>query len=326
MPVPLPVARPVATPVSPPVLDPRWALFLQVAAAGSLSKAALALDWPQSMVSRQITQLEQACGERLFHRTGRGVVLTELGQQLHSRVTALQREADGLADEIRSARGTPRGEVRVGLLPSAVRRFGGPLAAAVRQQLPGVRLHLVEGASATLEEQLALGRLDMAVVLREADDAHHHNPEPAEPVLATMGLQLAGPLGDARLASGQIALAELAGLPLVVPSRPHLLRARLDALAARHSLNLQVALEADSVNLQLEVVASGGGYAIASALPGQADARLAWALIVQPVLTRHVVLADSLRRPQTRASRAVRRLLCAQAEPAPAAPSHPPAG
>ncbi|NDY93896.1 LysR family transcriptional regulator [Ideonella livida] len=306
----------------PPVLDPRWALFLQVAQAGSLSKAALALDQPQSLVSRQITALEQACGERLFHRTGRGVVLTALGEQLLSRVERLQREADGLADEIRNARGTPSGEVRVGLLPSAVRRFGGPLAKAVRQQLPGVRLHLAEGASTPLEELLQLGRLDMAVVLREADDAtealHAGVAPPApgeEPVLATLALQLTGPCGDPLLASGQVPLAALAGVPLVVPARPHLLRARLDALAQHHGLDLRVALEADSVQLQLEVVAAGGGYAIASALPGQADARLAWARIVQPTLIRRVVLAESLRRPQTGATRAVRRLLCALAEP-----------
>src|SRR5207253_8933108 len=58
------------------IIDPRWTLFVRVVAAGSLSKAAVLLDMPQSMVSRNIALLESQCGERLFHRTGRGVVLT----------------------------------------------------------------------------------------------------------------------------------------------------------------------------------------------------------------------------------------------------------
>jgi DNA-binding transcriptional LysR family regulator len=287
------------------IVDPRWRVFVRVAASGSLSKAAAVLAMPQSMVSRHIAQLEQQCGQRLFSRTGRGVLLTEFGAQVLPRVSQLGADADALADDIRSARGQPVGEVLVGLLPSAVARYAGPLFAAVRQQTPGVRLHLVEGASAQLEERLDEGRLDMAMVLREdkgsIGDAH---------VLARLVLQLVGPRGDPVLADGDVPLAALSDLPLVVPARPHLLRARLDRLVITHRLALRIAVEVDSIGLQHEIVAAGGGYAITSAPPGASDERLAVARIVQPVLERFLVLAESPRRPQTRASREVRRLLC----------------
>lgn len=294
---------------APTIVDPRWLVFLQVSASGSLSRAAAALDMPQSMVSRHIAQLEQQCGERLFRRTGRGVVLTEFGEQMLPRVTRLAAEADALADDIRSARGQPAGEVLLGLLPSAVNHYAGPLFAAARAQLPAVRLHLTEAASAQLEEHLREGRLDMAVVLKEDEasigDCH---------VLARVPLHLVGPRGDAVVANGDVPLAALTGLPLVVPGRPHLLRARLDRLASEHGVALQAAVEVDSVRLQYEVVAAGGGYAIASVLPGKLDARLASSRIVDPVLERFVVLAESPRRPQTRATRAVRRLVSAVAD------------
>ena len=287
-----------------PIIDARWLLFMRVAASGSLSKTAATLDMPQSMVSRNIAQLEQQCGQRLFRRTGRGVVLTEFGQQMQPRVARLVDEADALADDIRNARGQPVGEVLVGLLPSAVGQFAAPLFAAVREHLPGVRLHLVEGASAQLEEQLRDGRLDMAIVLREDEasigDAH---------VLARVPLHLVGRRGDTLVSQHEVALAALSGVPLVVPSRPHLLRTRLDRLASDHALPLQVAVEADSVRLQCEIAAAGGGYAIASAQPGQLDARLASARIVRPVLERFVVLAESPLRPHTRATLEVRRLI-----------------
>ncbi|AHL34587.1 LysR family transcriptional regulator [Pseudomonas brassicacearum] len=292
------------------IVDPRWTLFVRVAAAGSLSKAAVLLDMPQSMVSRNIAQLEAQCGERLFQRTGRGVVLTEFGEQLLPCVSSLLADAEGLADDIRTRRGKPVGEVVVGMLPSAVRRFAGTLFAAVQAQMPGVRLHLIEGASAQLEEQLHDGRLDMALVLRENEASIGEAY-----LLARLPLHLVGPATDSIFAHRDIALKQLAGLRLVVPGRPHLLRARLDQLAVEQAVELCVAVEADSVQLQYEVVAAGGGYAIASVLPGSLDQRLMSSRIVDPVLERFVVLAESPRRPVTRASREVRRLICSLSMP-----------
>jgi len=292
------------------IVDPRWILFVRVAAAGSLSKAATLLDMPQSMVSRNVAWLEMQCGERLFHRTGRGVVLTELGERLLPGVSSLLADAEGLADDIRNLRGKPVGEVVVGMLPSAVRRFAGALFAAVRAQMPGVRLHLIEGASAQLEEQLHDGRLDMALVLRE-DEASIGEAS----LLARFPLHLVGPAMDPGLGNRDIALTQLSGLPLVVPGRPHRLRARLDQLAVEHAMTLSVAVEADSVQLQYEVVAAGGGYAIASVLPGSLDQRLTSSRIIEPVLERFVVLVESPRRPLTRASREVRQLICHLAMP-----------
>lgn len=75
------------------ILDPKWSVFIKVAELGSLTKAATAIDVPQSMVSRHISQLEQQCGSRLFRRTGRGVVLTEFGEQIFPRIEALIAEA-----------------------------------------------------------------------------------------------------------------------------------------------------------------------------------------------------------------------------------------
>ena len=292
----------------PPILDARWQTFLRVAELGSLSKASAALVMPQSMVSRAISHLERQCGEQLFVRTGRGVTLTEFGALLMPRVTQLEADAASLIEDIRGARGQIVGEVRIGLLPTAVTRYCGPLCAQVCVQMPGVRLHLVEGSSAQLEEQLREGRLDMAVVLRE-------NPDDIgdERILARVPLHLVGRYGDEAVAQGDVPLARLSGLPLVVPSRPHLLRARLDRLADAHGLRLNVVTEADSVQLQCEVAAVGGAYAIMS-IAGVIGERLTSAPIVHPTLERFVVLAVSPRRPHTRATREVHRLIDALAD------------
>src|SRR5215510_2039750 len=127
------------------ILDSRWTLFVKVTELGSLTHAAAVLDMPQPVISRQIGALERECGARLFRRTGRGVVLTDFGEQIFPRVKALIARADQLVDDIRTSSGEPLGDVRLGLLPSAVTLFSGKLYREVAQRFPKVRLHFTEG-------------------------------------------------------------------------------------------------------------------------------------------------------------------------------------
>lgn len=283
------------------LVDARWRVFLKVADLRSISGAAVAVDLPQSVVSRQIAQLEAEAGTRLFRRTGRGVVLTEFGEQVYPRIVALIRQADQLADDMRSLSGVPMGDVRFGLLPSTVPSLAGPLFAHVRKHWPEVRLHLTEGSSAQLEEWLGHGRLDMALLLREEDSA-----QPGETVLVRLPLCLVVPAGDPVAKRKSIAFDEVARLPLVLPSEPHPLRARLAALARERKLSLVQALEADSIRLQHEIVACGGGFAVTSgALTPQEARRLVAVRITRPALWRSVVLGIASQRPHTLATRSV---------------------
>lgn len=184
------------------ILDSKWHLFVKVADVGSVSGAALALDLPLSVVSRNVAQLERDAGARLFQRTGRGVVLTEFGQGVYPRIRTLIVEAEALADEMLTRKGMPIGDVRFGMLPSTVPVLAGRLFTEVRNKWPQVRLHLTEGSSAQLEEWLIQGRLDIAILLRE--DAE----KPGETVIDRIPLYL------------------------VVPSA-HPLRARVDARRMR---------------------------------------------------------------------------------------------
>jgi len=64
-----------------------WKLFLDAAEFGSLSKVAVAYGTSQPHISRRVSELEQACGGRLFERNGRGVALASaMGQQLAKRL------------------------------------------------------------------------------------------------------------------------------------------------------------------------------------------------------------------------------------------------
>jgi DNA-binding transcriptional LysR family regulator len=293
----------------PSILDPKWQLFIKVAELGSISKAALHQDVPQSMVSRHMTQLEQDCGARLFRRTGRGVVLTEFGALIFPRIQQLIAASDQLSDDIQTSGGLPRGEVGIGLLPSIVPILAGRLFAAVRERFPEVHLHLTEGSSAQLQEWLADGRLDMSFLLREENEF-----QGVEPVVTQLPLHLIGPSGDPLTSRKTVSFQELQGLPLILPSAPHLLRVRLDKLALNRNIQLHVSVEADSIQLQHEIAAAGGGYAItvAPAKAGNASG-LSAARLVQPQLSRAIVLGTTTHRPHTLATREVQRLVLTMA-------------
>ena len=94
-----------------------WKLFIDAAELGSLSKVAAAYGTSQPHISRRIGDLEHECGGRLFQRTGRGVVLTELGQRIAPQVRAWLASTEQLANDVRTSAGTPIGKVRIGSLP-----------------------------------------------------------------------------------------------------------------------------------------------------------------------------------------------------------------
>ena len=95
----------------------RLRLFVQVAELGSLTKAAVARDSTQSLISRQIAALERECGGRLFERTGRGVKLSPFGSDILPRVVRLLADADQLASDMRSNAGPPTGRVSIRIGP-----------------------------------------------------------------------------------------------------------------------------------------------------------------------------------------------------------------
>lgn len=289
------------------VIDTKWAMFLQVAQRGSLTLAAADLGCLQSVLSRQISTLETQCGNKLFRRTGRGVELTAFGELLLIKIRPIFVQAEQFADDVRTTRGEPMGEVRLGLLPSKVQCVAGPLLKALRDRHPLIKLHFTDGTSAHLEEWLHQGRLDLSLLLREDSE---ENPD--EPSLCEVFLHLIGLPEDPVTTRESVPFASLEALPLILPASPHLLRTRLDALAKVHGVRLTAVIEADSVLLQQELVAAGGGYSIVASNTARScvsTGRLSSSLIVDPSLPRRVVLGSTKLRPSTLAVREVARML-----------------
>lgn len=114
--------------------------FERIVREGSFSAAAWALDIPQPTVSARIKTLEQTLGGSLFHRGGRQVRLTDLGQTF---LPYVQRTIDVLTEGVEMARQAEqgkRGRVTYGGMASLAGGLIGPAVAQFHSTHPHVEL------------------------------------------------------------------------------------------------------------------------------------------------------------------------------------------
>jgi LysR family transcriptional regulator for bpeEF and oprC len=112
-------------------------VFERTASLSSFSAAARALGLPKSTVSRHIGRLETELGARLFHRTTRDVVLTEVGVLLRARCVDILASIGEAVDLVGGFASAPRGllTIRAGVgfgvhvlglvLPRFIERYPG---------------------------------------------------------------------------------------------------------------------------------------------------------------------------------------------------------
>jgi LysR family nitrogen assimilation transcriptional regulator len=140
----------------------RLEYFLRIADAGSINRAATALNIAQPALSQQLAILESELKLELFTRSHSGVALTEAGRRLYPRAQILLRYFDALTSG--DSEGPSITFMTVGLPPTLVVPVGLPLIERVLVEHPRVRIHLVEASAIELGDHLSAGLLDMAVI------------------------------------------------------------------------------------------------------------------------------------------------------------------
>jgi len=98
----------------------------------------------------------------LFHRSRRGVTLTEAGSRFFPHAVSILRQAEEAMASARSTDAEPSGKVVFGIPHSASRALA--LLCAVRQQLLRVQLELTEELTGNLSKQLRTGQIQLAVL------------------------------------------------------------------------------------------------------------------------------------------------------------------
>ena len=278
--------------------------FQAVAERGSLSRAAEFLRISQPAVSRQVGKLEQELGTALFRRHGHGVTLTEAGRILLERSQLALRQLDQTGAEIRGGKGGPSGVISLALPPAAGYFLAPALVARFNAEYPNVFLRIVGGFSGYIQEWLARGQVDFACV---------HDPLPQRGFEVTPLVEeevfLVGRPAAGSPRRNHVRIADLPGLPLILPSRPNASRRLLDGWIAEKGIALNIRLEADDHSIIRGLLRRGIGFTLLTRSGFDADfrdseveawpfrPRAFWRLtLVKPANARQSDVADAFMR------------------------------
>lgn len=253
---------------------------------GSLSRAAAQLHVAQSAISQHLANLEGELSTRLLERGPGGVSLTAAGRVLYVHAQSILRHVEIAKQDTLSVSHELQGDVSVGLpfILSPILSYR--LFTSMQAQHPKVRLKLVDGVSAHLQELVQNGRLDMAVLfIDEAQKGLRIQPLLVEELFYINGDPKQQP----------IAFSEALQHPLLLPSRGSGIMRVIAAELARQGLSATPLGEIDSMSTLKQAAASGVAATILpwSALYGDTTAdALGIVRFTDVALTRPVSLCS----------------------------------
>jgi DNA-binding transcriptional LysR family regulator len=142
-------------------------VLVRVVETGSFSAVARERELSQAAVARQISQLEDHFGVRLFHRTTRKLSLTDDGEMLLGMARPVLDGVESMEAALGQQSSLPVGLVRVGVTVAASRILALRLPALLAAH-PGLKVELVIGDRlGDMTEE----RLDLAMRVGEITDA-----------------------------------------------------------------------------------------------------------------------------------------------------------
>jgi molybdate transport repressor ModE-like protein len=246
---------------------------------GSVTAAARALGLTQPAASQQLRAVERTIGTPVVVRAGRGVRLTDAGLVLARNAAAVQSALDATLEEVAAVASLRAGRVRVAAFPSAAATLLPGALAALRAAHPGLGTTFAEAEPPEALAELAAGRVDLALIFRDAGDAgdpDDHAPVHRVPLLRDEVLVVL-PAADGREPGSAVDLADLAGRPWIAGCPQ--CRAQLVGTCARAGFAPRVDFATDDYPAVLSLVRAGLGVAT---LPG-----LALAALPHPGVTVH---------------------------------------
>lgn len=278
--------------------------FVKIVDAGSFGKAALGLKLAQAALSEQMRKLEAELGVLLLVRHAGGVRPTEAGETLYGHALTILEQVRTAAEETRERATSIGGRVEFGMPAPLCVAFGPQILRETIARFPSIDLHLVEGRSVHLEEQLLQGSLDLAV-LYEPTSTKLLLHEP----IATEELVLIGPISDARLPDRLPSLDMLADFHVIVSTT---VLGFVERAIRSQGLRMPSVIEVNSHPTMMRLVHESFGYCVlpeVSILEHERAGQFRACRLPQPLMGHRVVLSSPTGRPLSHATRALARHL-----------------
>lgn len=143
--------------------------FLAVAREENITKAAAFLRLTQPTLSRQLMQLEEELGVKLFQRGRHRIALTNEGRLLRRRAQELVDLADKTAREVSDSGRELIGEISIGAGESRGMSFLSQTIRLFQERYPKVVFHIFSGSADAVKERLDTGLLDLGLFTEPVD-------------------------------------------------------------------------------------------------------------------------------------------------------------
>lgn len=189
--------------------------FLTLAREESISRTAEALYITQPTLSRQLAELEEELGVRLFERGKRKIELTEEGVLLRRRAEEMTELADKTERELRERTERLAGVVSVGAAETVAAELLVRAVDSFRKKYPEVTFELDAGIADRIKERIDAGLLDLGLLIEPGDIAKYDFLRLGIDDRCGILMNAAAPLAQREFVTAE----DLVGLPVVGPAR-----------------------------------------------------------------------------------------------------------
>lgn len=234
--------------------------FVTVAEQGTVSKASLRLRIAQPALSRQIKELEEELGLRLFDRVRRRLVLTGDGEQLLGDCRVVFGAVSSLSERAQRLRRADTGILKVATTPQTMEGVFSAFLHRYAKRQPNVQVKLVEAVGPSLLDKLERGDVHLSICLMQtilADD-HPFDSYPLPPMEFFAASHTSLALGT----KGNIDIAKLAPYPLLLLDSSSVVRGTFNAACRLAGLKPNIFVESRSPQALLALAEAGHGVAI----------------------------------------------------------------
>jgi LysR family transcriptional regulator for metE and metH len=145
-------------------------LVTEIAAAGSMTRAADRLYLTQSALSHQLRDIEARFKTQFFVRLGRRMVLTPAGERLLTSARRVLTDLEQAEEDLRNLAGGADGVIRVCTQCNTGYHWLAPLLAAFNRRFPRVAVSVLAEATDRPVQALLEGRLDLAILVGACRD------------------------------------------------------------------------------------------------------------------------------------------------------------
>lgn len=231
--------------------------FLAVAREETINGAANYLHVTQPTLSRQLMDLEEELGKKLFLRGNRKITLTEAGLFLRKRAQEIVDLADKTEEEFHAPDEAVSGDIYIGGGETEAMRLIARVAQELQIENPHLRYHLYSGNGDDVTERLDKGLLDFGILIEPVDVSKYEFLR--IPEKDTWGVLMRK---DSPLASLEhISPSDLVNLPIIT-SRQTLVFAEFTAWLGRDFQQLNIVATYNLLYNATLLVEEGMGYAV----------------------------------------------------------------